>query len=43
MIFPVSTKNSGTPRDPAYLFGFVRGKEIDDPYTYIDLNLEETP
>lgn len=43
MIFPISTKDSGTPRDPAYLFGFVTGKGIDDPYTYIDLNLEETP
>lgn len=43
MFFPVSTKHNGTSRDPAYLFGFVQGKEINDPYTYIDLNLEETP
>lgn len=42
MIFPVSTKNSGTPRDPAYLFGFVWNRE-NNFYTYIDLNLEETP
>lgn len=43
MIFPVSTKDNGTARNPGYLFGVVKGKEIDDPRTYIDLNLEDTP
>ena len=43
MIFPVSTKDNGTSRNPGYLFGVVKGKEIDDPHTFIDLNLEDTP
>ena len=43
MIFPVSTKDNGTARNPGYLFGVVKGKEIDAPRTYIDLNLEDMP
>ena len=43
MIFPISTGSGGAARDPAYIFGLVKGKEIDDPFTYIDLDLEETP
>lgn len=43
MIFPISTRQGGTARDPAYIFGLIKGKEIDEPFTYIDLNLEETP